>query len=221
MLSSSGSAVRQISLSLFTNPAQAETSGASLLHRKPLPAMAQVYARLSTASGEISLIKVSFAAARPEGAYALAIPARSDDALEARLGALGDSAALAARAAEAQRFERELGGIAETFLAEGDEVRRLLILGLGGQPEAESGFERAGGALTARLLVSGETRLVVDLSGLNVSGRDAARLAFGAAARSWRYDQYRTKLPRKQQPTLTEIVIVGGGADAAKAWPRY
>ena len=167
------------------------------------------------------MIKVSFAATRPDGAYALAIPARSDDALEARLGALGESAALAARAAEAQRFERELGGIAETFLAEGDAVRRLLILGLGGQPEADGGYERAGGALTARLLVSGETKLVVDLSGLNLSGGDAARLAFGAAARSWRYDQYRTKLPRKQQPTLTEIVLVGGGADAARAWPRY
>ena len=166
------------------------------------------------------MIKVSFAATRPEGAYALAIPARSDDALEARLGALGDSAATVARTAEAQRFERELGGIAETFLAEGDEVRRLLVVGLGGQPEADGGYERAGGALTARLLVSGETRLVVDLGGLNLTGKEAARLAFGAAARSWRYDQYRTKLPRKQQPTLTEIVVVGGGADAAKEWAR-
>jgi len=167
------------------------------------------------------VIKVQFAATRPDGAYALAIPARGDDALEARLAALGEAAGPAARAADAQRFERELGGIAETFLAEGDSVRRLLILGLGGQPEADGGFERAGGALTARLLVSGETRLVVDLSGLNLSGDEAARLAFGAAARSWRYDTYRTKLPRKQQPTLEEVVIVGGGEDAAAAWGRF
>jgi leucyl aminopeptidase len=119
--------------------------------------MAQVYARHREVSGDPLVIKVQFAAKRPEGAFALAIPARSDDALEARLGALGPSAATAARAAEAQRFERELGGVAETFLAEGDEVRRLLVVGLGGQPEADGGFERAGGALTARLLVSGET----------------------------------------------------------------
>ena len=38
---------------------------------------------------------------------------------------------------------------------------------------------------------------------------EAARLAFGAAARSWRYDLYRTKLGRKQKPTLAEVVIVG------------
>jgi leucyl aminopeptidase len=166
------------------------------------------------------LIKVEFAAKRPDGAFALAIPARSDDALEERLAMLGDSAAVAARAADAQRFERELGGIAETFIAEGEGVRRLLILGLGAQPEADGGFERAGGALTGRLLVSGETKLVVDLSGLNLSGKEAARLAFGAAARSWRYDHYRTKLPRKQQPTLEEIVLVGAGANAAKEWSR-
>ncbi len=167
------------------------------------------------------MIKVSFAATRPEGAFALAIPVRSDDALEAQLGAVGPSAGIAARAAEAQRFERELGGIAEAFLAEGDEVRRLLVVGLGGQPEADGGFERAGGALTGRLLVSGEKKLVVDLGGLGLGGAAAARLAFGAAARSWRYDRYRTKLPRKQQPTLEELVVVGAAADAATEWARF
>src|SRR5205085_1538629 len=112
------------------------------------------------------------------------------------------------------------GAVAETFIADGEGVRRLLVLGLGAQPEADGGFERAGGALTARLLASGETKLVVDLSGLNLSGTEAARLAFGAAARSWRYDAYRTRLPRKQQPTLTELVIVGAGGDTGAEWGR-
>jgi leucyl aminopeptidase len=167
------------------------------------------------------LLKVQFAAARPTGAFALAIPVRGDDVVETRLAAFADAGSLAARAAAAQRFERDLGSVAETFLADGEEVRRLLLVGLGTQPEADGGFERAGGALTAKLLVSGETRLVVDLSGLKLSGKEAARIAFGAAARSWRYDQYRTKLSRKQQPTLEEVVIVGGGADAAKEWGAF
>ena len=167
------------------------------------------------------MIRVSFAATRPEGPFALAIPVRSDDALEAQLGAAGPAAGIAARAADAQRFERELGGIAETFLAEGDDVRRLLIVGLGGQPEADGGFERAGGALTGRLLISGESKLVVDLTGSGLDGNAAARLAFGAAARSWRYDRYRTKLSRKQQPTLEELVVVGAVGDAAAAWTRF
>jgi leucyl aminopeptidase len=76
-------------------------------------------------------------------------------------------------------------------------------------------FERGGGALTARLLTSGEKKLVVDLTGSGLSGEAAARLAFGAAARAWRFDLYRTKLSAKQKPTLEEVVIVGAeGAEA-------
>ncbi len=81
------------------------------------------------------MIKVSFAATRPRAPIALAIPVRSEDMLDDRLGALDEAAAhRSPRAAEAQRFERELGAIAETFVAEGDGARRLLVVGLGGQP---------------------------------------------------------------------------------------
>ena len=164
-------------------------------------------------------MKVTFAAERPEGPYALAIPLRGEDMLTDRLTGLEEGARrLAARAAEAQRFEREAAAIAETFVAEGDGARRLLLVGLGGKRDEEAIFERVGGALAARLLTSGETRLVVDVTGLNVDGRGAARLAFGAAARSWRHDVYRTKLGRKQKPTLEEVIVVGAGEDATGAW---
>jgi len=156
------------------------------------------------------MIKVSFAASRPEGAYALAVPVRSEEMVADRLGGLeGNARNLAARAADAQGFEREAGAIAETFVEDQGVVRRLLLVGLGGQRDADALYEKAGGALTARLLTSGETKLVVDLGGTDIRAEEAARLAFGAAARSWRYDQYRTKLGRKQKPTLEEIVIVG------------
>ena len=57
------------------------------------------------------MLKVSFAAQRPEGAYALAIPVWSEDMSADRLAGLDEPArTLAARAAEAQRFEREAGG---------------------------------------------------------------------------------------------------------------
>ena len=164
------------------------------------------------------MIKVSFAAKRPEGAHALAIPVRGEDMLHDRLAGLDEAArSLAVRSAEAQRFEREVGAIAETFVDEGGAIRRLLIVGLGGQQE-DGSWEKAGGALSARLLTSGETRLVVDLTGLKVNGSDAARLAFGAAARSWRYDHYRTKLARKQKPTLEELVVVGAEGGVEKEW---
>ncbi|MGZ8283400.1 MAG: leucyl aminopeptidase, partial [Allosphingosinicella sp.] len=160
---------------------------------------------------------VSFADKRPQGAYALAVPVRSEDMLHERLAGLDEGArTLAARSAEAQRFEREVGAIAETFVEEGDGVRRLLLVGYGARQDEVAIHERVGGALTAKLLTSGETRLVIDASGIDA--RSAARLAFGAAARSWRHDVYRTRLGRKQKPTLEEVVIVGAAKGADAEW---
>lgn len=165
-------------------------------------------------------MKISFAASRPEGNYALAIPVWSEDTIADRLGSLDEtSRTLAARAAEAQRFEREAASLAEAFVADGNTTRRLVLVGLGGKRDDEALYERVGGALTAKLLCSGETRLVIDLSGLNLDGEAASRIGYGAAARSWRYDIYRTKLSAKARPTLEEIIIVGGG-DASEAWTR-
>jgi leucyl aminopeptidase len=184
--------------------------------------MAQARNGKSAATGDPRVIKVSFANGRPDGAYALAVPVRSEETIHDRLTGLDEAArALVARAAEAQRFEREPAAIAEAYVNDGALVRRLLLVGLGGQADADGLYEKAGGALTARLLVSGETRLVLDLTGCGLSGADAARLAFGAAARSWRHDLYRTKLSRKQRPTLTELVVVGAGKDAQAAWARH
>jgi leucyl aminopeptidase len=166
-------------------------------------------------------MKISFAAQCPEGSYALAIPAWSEDMLADRLSSLDEaSRTLATRAAEAQRFDREAAAVAETFVTLGDRVRRLLVVGLGGKREDDALFEKVGGALTAKLLTSGETRLVVDLSGLNLRADAAARIAFGAAARGWRYDIYRTKLAAKAKPTLAEVVIVGASEGAEAEWQR-
>ena len=165
-------------------------------------------------------MKVSFADTRPSGSYALAIPVWGEDMLSDRLNGLDENArTLAARSAEAQRFEREPAAIAETFVTEGSTARRLLLVGLGGKRDDEALYEKVGGALAAKLLISGETRLVVDASGTGMGAEQAAKIAFGAAARSWRYDIYRTKLAKKQKPTLEEVVIVGAGA-ADGEWQR-
>jgi leucyl aminopeptidase len=164
-------------------------------------------------------MKISFAAARPEGSYALAVPVWSEDRLSERLGTLdAASRGLAERAAQAQRFEREAASIAEVFVSEGEAARRLLLVGLGSRRDDEALFEKVGGMLAARVLTSGETRLVVDLSGLALAPDAAARIGFGAAARSWRYDVYRTKLGKKQKPTLEEVIVVGADGGAENAW---
>ena len=100
-------------------------------------------------------MKISFASERPAGTYALALPVWTEDMISDRLGSLDPAArAVAARAAEAQRFEREAASVAETFVVEGEGARRLLLIGLGDRRQDDSLFEKVGGALTARLLTS-------------------------------------------------------------------
>ena len=159
---------------------------------------------------------VSFAAQRPEGAFALALPlAAGPVSPECLTGVDAAMRHIVVRAAEAARFEGETAAIVELFVGEGEGVRRLLLVGIGSGPD---GHERAGGALAARLLTSGETRVVIDAAGLD--GEAAARLASGAVLRSWRHDKYRTKLPAKSRPSLTDVVIAGAGSGAEAAWAR-
>ena len=163
---------------------------------------------------------IRFADQRPTNAHALAVPVLQGSSITAGLDPV--AAALARDVATAQRFDGELAGLLELFISDDGATRRLVMLGLGTAPEPVQ-LERAGAALVARLLTSGETRLVIDLSALP-DGVDraqaAAYLAFGAVLRSWRHDVYRTKLPDKSRPSLTEIVLVGGGAGAETAWAR-
>ncbi|NIJ32380.1 leucyl aminopeptidase [Sphingomonas oligoaromativorans] len=163
-------------------------------------------------------MNVRFADRRPEGAYALALPQQSGQADADRLTSLlGDGAALVRQAATAQRFEGDAGSVVEAFAAEGAGVRRVLLAGLG-DADQDALYERAGGALVAKVQMSGEKTLVVDFTGHKGTAERAARLAYGALLRSWRYDVYRTRLKPSQKPSLDEIVIVGAGEGAEAAW---
>ena len=128
---------------------------------------------------------------------------------------LAASATLVAGAAAA-RFTGEAGSSFESFVEEGGKIVRVVLVGTGSGSDAD--MERAGGALTAKLLSSGATHVAVEFVG-NVTGEGAARLAFGAMLRSWRIDTYRTKLAEKAKPTLETVTIVA--ADAGAAWDRW
>jgi leucyl aminopeptidase len=155
-------------------------------------------------------MQVRFANSRPAGAYDLALVAPQGGE-PANLPT--DAAGLIRDAVRAGRFEGEAGAILELFVAESGANRRLLIVGVGkGEPVD---YEKAGGALIARLLTSGTETLVAELGGASADA--AARFAAGAAQRAWRLDTYRTKLPAKQRPTLKDLVVVG--ADGS-GWDR-
>jgi leucyl aminopeptidase len=162
-------------------------------------------------------MNVRFADRRPDGAYVLAVPLAAGAPAADRLAALGEGAGYAARAAGAARFEGEAGTLLELFVPQGAAAQRVLLTGLGSADDDQS-YERIGGALVARLLTSGETMLVVDLTGHRTTPARAARIAYAALLRGWRYDRHRTTLKPRQKPTLTDIVIVGGGAGAEAAF---
>ena len=159
-------------------------------------------------------MKIRFADTRPSGDFALVVPviAGGKDAAPQAGTEHADHFAALSR----QRFEGEAGSAAEQFSGE----RRILFVGAGKDSEKVDVAEKIGGTAVARLLTSGETVAVIDLSGLKASADFAARVALAATLRAWRHDRYRTRLKDKDRPSLSEIVIVGGGADAQGLFDR-
>ncbi len=161
-------------------------------------------------------MKIEFADTRPADATAVAFPVGKGGLDSLTLPGF-DSAAgdLVKAAAAGGRFEGEAGSVAEAFVPGGI---RVLLLGVGDGDEAA--YEKAGGALTAKLLVSGATAAVIDLSQSKADASAAARLAAGALQRAWRYDTYRTKLADKSKPTLETITIVGSPSGTDSVWTQ-
>lgn len=156
-------------------------------------------------------MQIRFADTRPTGDFALVLPVAGT--VRPGIDSLGAAKPAVEAALKRNRFDGESGSAVETFL-DGDGGRRLLVLGTGTDANSGEAAEKLGGAAVARLLLSGETDAVIDLTGLNYDADGAARVALAAALRSWRYDRYRTRLKDKQKPTLTTVTIVGAPKSA-------
>src|SRR5688572_10488023 len=130
-------------------------------------------------------MQIRFAAARPDGDYALILPAAGKD--QSSIADLEGAAAVRAALAR-QRFEGEPGSAVELFASEGPVTRRLLVIGTGIGPVEGEAAEKLGGTAVAKLLTSGESHAVIDLRGHSFPPEMAARVALAAALRAWRYD---------------------------------
>ena len=157
-------------------------------------------------------MNVEFAVTRPDTATTIVIPVVKGGLAE-RIA--GEATAEGLRAAASlSRFEGESGTLAEYIDTHGGVARRIVLAGIGGASESDA--VKAGSAMTAKLLTSGETALVLDASG--IATPVLTRLLEGAVLRGWRYDRYRTRLPAMQKPTLDKIVVAGAGESASEAW---
>jgi leucyl aminopeptidase len=164
-------------------------------------------------------MQIRFADARPTGEFALVLPAAGN--LRPGIDGLGAARAGVEAALKRSRFEGEAGSLVEHFL-DSDGGRRLLVVGAGADVGEGEAPEKLAGTAVARLLTSGETHAVIDLTGLKLDADAAARVALAAALRSWRYDRYRTRLKDKQKVTLATVTIVGAGAEAQSRYEsRY
>jgi leucyl aminopeptidase len=102
--------------------------------------------------------------------------------------------------------------ICEVLAPTGIDASRILIVGGGkAQPLSIGEWERIGGLLCARVLVSGEKTLTVELADLEASDTDtsviAAHLAFAALLRAYSFDKYRTG-PASSRSTLETLTLV-------------
>ncbi|ODT91977.1 MAG: leucyl aminopeptidase [Sphingobium sp. SCN 64-10] len=155
-------------------------------------------------------MQIALSASRPSDASTLIFPIAKGSAIAPAI----EAHALAAEAAGASRFGGECGALVELFVSEAGKTLRVLLVGTGEGNAAD--FEKAGAAITARLLTSGVTQACVD--GAGIAPSSLAHLGLGALLRAWRIDTYRTKLPEKAKPTLETLTLFSDAADLATLW---
>ena len=124
--------------------------------------------------------------------------------------------------AAASRFTGRAGQLFEGFATIAGAVRRVALAGAGEADAADrcANCERAGAALTAKYLASGETVMALDLGEAGLSATEAAALLLGLRLRAWRHDAYRTRLATDKRPSLTTVHVTGAPAGTEAAWER-
>ena len=145
-------------------------------------------------------MQIAINSIRPSDAGCLIFPIGKGAAISPSI----EGQALVAEAAVASRFGGEAGATVELFVSEGGRATRVILVGTGEGALAD--YEKAGGAITAKLLTSGATHAAVDGAGL--APEALARIGLGALLRAWRIDTYRTRLPEKSKPTLETVTLV-------------
>lgn len=125
-----------------------------------------------------------------------------------------------AEGAKATRFTGKAGQFHEGFVSRDGSVARQALAGAGEKSAKDrlSALERAGAAITAKYIASGESAVTIDLGAAGLSVAEAVAVILGARLRGWRYDVYRTKLPNDQKASLETIKIANAPAGTEAAW---
>ena len=132
----------------------------------------------------------------------------------------GDLSATDREGAAAARFTGKTGQVFESFTERDGKVVRTALVGTGAKDaeNRKASLEKAGAALVGKYLRSGETAVSLDLTDAGFSAEDAAAFLLGMRLRSWRYDNYRTKMKDEQKATLERGVVVSAPDGTEAAW---
>ncbi|MFN0023197.1 MAG: leucyl aminopeptidase [Parvularculaceae bacterium] len=165
-------------------------------------------------------MKITFSKAAPPASAALIVPAFEDgEPTTARQALDAQTSGALARAVKAASFGAKKGQTLEIIGLAGAEDVRIVLVGAGKRDEfAALDAEHLGGAGLAPLLKTQEKSAVFLLDGFSTDaagpGECAARIAFGALLRCYRFDKYRTRLEKDQKPALEKLSINTPAADA-------
>ena len=160
-------------------------------------------------------MQITFADSLPSDAVLIASIANKDslpDGIEAAL----------AEGAKRSRFKGSAGQVVDGFVERDGKVLRVALAGAG-DPKAKdrrANLEKAGGALAAKFLTSGESTIALDLTDADLSAEDAAAVLLGLRLRAWRWDEYRTTQKDAEKVSLKSAVVVGAPDGIEAAWAR-
>jgi leucyl aminopeptidase len=168
-------------------------------------------------------MRISFAEFGPSRTGAIVVGVWEGGELTAPARRLDEesSGAIARALAASGRFRGKKSEVLAILGAPNLACGQIVLAGLG-KPEAVDVvlLENLGGTLVAHLNAAGEkaAMFAIDLGdGAALAPAEAAaRLAFGAALRAYRFDRYRTDEKPERKPTLAELTIAGSAPSAAK-----
>ena len=160
-------------------------------------------------------MQITFADSLPSDAVLIASIANKDTLPDGTEPALAEGA-------KRSRFKGSAGQVVDGFVERDGKVLRVALAGAG-DPKAKdrrANLEKAGGALAAKFLTSGESTIALDLTGADLSAEDAAAVLLGLRLRAWRWDEYRTTQKDAEKVSLKSAVIVGAPDGIEAAWQR-
>lgn len=129
-----------------------------------------------------------------------------------------DLEAAVKQGAKTARFAGKAGQQFDAFVERGGHVTRLGLAGAKSVKSMIAGYEKAGAALAAKYLTSGETDISLDAAASEMDAAQTVAVLTGLSLRSWRHDTYRTKLTEAQKISLTNVTVHNAPAGTEAAW---